>query len=53
MFLSSLGKEPGITWYDVLGVLPGATAEQVKNAFRILMSDPSVRAVFITMARSV
>jgi hypothetical protein len=31
MFLSSLGKEPGITWYDVLGVLPGATAEQVQQ----------------------
>ncbi len=31
MFLGSLGKEPGITWYDVLGVLPGATAEQVKH----------------------
>jgi curved DNA-binding protein CbpA len=31
MFLGSLGKEPGITWYDVLGVLPGATAEQVQQ----------------------
>ena len=31
MFLSSLGKEPGITWYDVLGVLPGATVEQVQH----------------------
>ena len=31
MFLSSLDKEPGITWYDVLGVLPGATAEQVQQ----------------------
>ena len=31
MLLGSLGKLPGITWYDVLGVLPGATAEQVKQ----------------------
>ena len=29
--MGSLGKEPGITWYDVLGVLPGATAEQVQH----------------------
>ena len=29
--MGSLGKEPGITWYDVLGVLPGATAEQVQQ----------------------
>ncbi len=27
----------------------GASAEQVKNAFRILMSDPSVKAVFINI----
>src|SRR5713101_8239325 len=27
----------------------GASSEQVKNAFRILMSDPSVRAVFINI----
>jgi succinyl-CoA synthetase beta subunit len=27
----------------------GASADQVKNAFRILMSDPSVRAVFINI----
>jgi hypothetical protein len=27
--LGELGKEPGITWYDVLGVLPGVSAEQV------------------------
>ena len=27
--MNELGKEPGITWYDVLGVLPGATADQV------------------------
>ena len=25
------GKGPVITWYDVLGVLPGASAEQVKS----------------------
>jgi curved DNA-binding protein CbpA len=29
--LGSLGNEPGITWYDVLGVLPGATAERVQH----------------------
>jgi hypothetical protein len=29
-FLGELGRKPGITWYDVLGVLPGATAEQVQ-----------------------
>lgn len=27
--MAQLGKGPGITWYDVLGVLPGASAEQV------------------------
>ncbi|HXT88317.1 MAG TPA: hypothetical protein VN714_03560 [Trebonia sp.] len=25
------GKGPGITWYDVLGVLPGAAAEQIQR----------------------
>jgi PASTA domain len=29
--LAELGKGPIITWYDVLGVLPGASAEQVKH----------------------
>jgi curved DNA-binding protein CbpA len=28
--LGALGKEPGITWYDVLGLLPGATVEQIQ-----------------------
>jgi hypothetical protein len=28
--LAELGRDSGITWYDVLGVLPGATAEQVQ-----------------------
>jgi hypothetical protein len=28
--LGELGAEPGITWYDVLGVLPSATVEQVQ-----------------------
>jgi hypothetical protein len=23
--------EPGITWYDVLGVLPGATADKIRR----------------------
>jgi succinyl-CoA synthetase beta subunit len=34
---------------NFLDVGGGATAEQVKNAFRILMSDTSVRAVFINI----
>jgi curved DNA-binding protein CbpA len=29
--LSALGQGPGITWYDVLGLLPGASAEQVQR----------------------
>jgi hypothetical protein len=29
--LGELRKGPGITWYDVLGVLPGASAEQVQR----------------------
>jgi curved DNA-binding protein CbpA len=28
--LGELGTEPGITWYDILGVLPSATVEQVQ-----------------------
>src|SRR6266851_10249734 len=34
---------------NFLDVGGGATAEQVKNAFRILMSDPEVKAVFINI----
>jgi succinyl-CoA synthetase beta subunit len=34
---------------NFLDVGGGASAEQVKNAFRILMSDTSVRAVFINI----
>ena len=34
---------------NFLDVGGGASAEQVKNAFRNLMSDPSVRAVFINI----
>jgi succinyl-CoA synthetase beta subunit len=34
---------------NFLDVGGGASAEQVKNAFGILMSDPSVRAVFINI----
>lgn len=34
---------------NFLDVGGGASAEQVKNAFHILMSDPSVRAVFINI----
>jgi succinyl-CoA synthetase beta subunit len=34
---------------NFLDVGGGASAEQVKNAFRILTSDPSVRAVFINI----
>ena len=28
--MGELGTEPAITWYDVLGVLPSATVEQVQ-----------------------
>jgi len=34
---------------NFLDVGGGASADQVKNAFRILMSDPSVKAVFINI----
>ena len=34
---------------NFLDVGGGASAEQVKNAFRILLSDPGVRAVFINI----
>jgi succinyl-CoA synthetase beta subunit len=34
---------------NFLDVGGGASAEQVKNAFRILMSDPAVKAVFINI----
>jgi len=34
---------------NFLDVGGGASSEQVRNAFRILMSDPSVRAVFINI----
>src|SRR5215472_6695886 len=34
---------------NFLDVGGGASAEQVKNAFRILLSDPSVKAVFINI----
>jgi hypothetical protein len=29
--VGELGQEPVITWYDLLGVLPGATAKQVQD----------------------
>jgi hypothetical protein len=31
--VAAAGKENGITWYDVLGLLPGASAEQVKSRY--------------------
>jgi succinyl-CoA synthetase beta subunit len=34
---------------NFLDVGGGASADQVKNAFRILMSDPAVKAVFINI----
>jgi succinyl-CoA synthetase beta subunit len=34
---------------NFLDVGGGATAEQVKNAFRILLSDPNVKAVLINI----
>jgi curved DNA-binding protein CbpA len=33
--LGELGTEPGITWYDVLGVLPSATVEQVQYGYDV------------------
>jgi len=36
--VAEAGKEHGITWYDVLGVLPGASAEQVKSRYDAKMS---------------
>lgn len=27
------GKDSGITWYDVLGLLPGASADQIKSRY--------------------
>src|SRR5207245_10284568 len=33
----------------MLDVAGGASAEQIKNAFRILISDPEVKAVFINI----
>jgi succinyl-CoA synthetase beta subunit len=39
------GGEPA-NFLDVGG---GANAEQIKNAFRILMADPAVQAVFINI----
>lgn len=30
-FLTARGEQLGITWYDILGVLPGATAEQIQD----------------------
>jgi succinyl-CoA synthetase beta subunit len=38
---------------NFLDVGGGASAEQVKNAFRILMSDPAVKAVFINIFGSI
>jgi curved DNA-binding protein CbpA len=31
--VAEFGKENGITWYDVLGLLPGASTEQVKSRY--------------------
>ena len=31
--MGELGEGPGITWYDVLGVLPGATAERIQSEY--------------------
>jgi succinyl-CoA synthetase beta subunit len=42
-------KLAGSSPANFLDVGGGASAEQVKNAFRILMSDPNVKAVFINI----
>jgi hypothetical protein len=31
--VDGIGKENGVTWYDVLGLLPGASSEQVKSRY--------------------
>jgi curved DNA-binding protein CbpA len=33
--LAEFGAESGVTWYDVLGVLPDATVGQVRHAFDV------------------
>ena len=37
---------PGITWYDIFGVLPGSTQEQIQSAYesRVSLLRPSVLA---------
>src|SRR5579862_3320803 len=42
-------KYPGGSPANFLDVGGGASADQVKNAFRILLSDPAVKAVFINI----
>jgi curved DNA-binding protein CbpA len=60
--LAELGKEPVITWYDVLGLLPGASAEQVKQQHdakvgllrpALLTGAPSTVVTAATRAREI
>src|SRR3984885_14004510 len=49
MATMDIGKYAGGSPANFLDVGGGASADQVKNAFRILMSDPAVKAVFINI----
>jgi hypothetical protein len=44
--LAKVGKGPVITWYEILGVLPGASAEQVKSQHdaKVSLLGPAVLA---------
>src|SRR5260370_12664615 len=49
MATMDITKYAGGSPANFLDVGGGASADQVKSAFRILMSDPAVRAVFINI----
>jgi hypothetical protein len=60
--LAEVGKGPVITWYDVLGLLPGASAEQVKHQHdakasllrpALLAGAPSPAVMAATRAREI
>lgn len=36
--MGELGKGPGITWYDVLGVMPGASRDQIQRQHELKAS---------------
>jgi hypothetical protein len=60
--LGESGKGNGVSWYDVLGVLPGASAEQVKQRYEakasllrpeLLSGAPSPVVVAASRAQSI